>query len=67
MKYNIKEVCEIAKEAGQAILELYRSDHFDVEIKGDNSPLTRADKASHEIIEKGLSKLTPDRACTTPL
>lgn len=36
--------------AGKAILEIYHSGEFDVEIKGDNSPLTRADKASHNVI-----------------
>ena len=34
-----------AVEAGQAILEVYRSD-FDVEQKSDNSPLTMADSAT---------------------
>ena len=45
---------EIAKEAsllaGAKILEIYNSDDFAVELKGDNSPLTKADKAAHEII-----------------
>ena len=37
-------------EAGKAILEIYHSGEFDVEIKGDNSPLTKADKASNKVI-----------------
>ena len=44
-----------ALEAGKAILQVYRSD-FNVEIKVDKSPLTLADKRSHEIIIKRLSK-----------
>lgn len=36
--------------AGQKILEIYNSDDFAVEFKGDNSPLTKADKAAHEVI-----------------
>jgi len=39
-----------ALEASKAILDIYHSGAFDIEIKGDNSPLTRADTASHNII-----------------
>jgi len=39
-----------ALEASKAILEIYHSGAFDIEIKGDNSPLTRADTASHDVI-----------------
>jgi len=46
-----------AHEAGQVILDIYESGDFDVEIKGDNSPLTRADRASHEVIMRHLTKL----------
>ena len=41
--------------AGKAILEIYHSGEFNVEIKGDNSPLTRADKASHNVIMSYLA------------
>lgn len=41
-------------EAGKAILEIYRSDDFGIEIKADNSPLTKADLASHHIIKSHL-------------
>ena len=44
-----------AVKAGQAILEVYRSD-FDVEQKSDNSPLTLADRKSNDIILDCLSK-----------
>lgn len=43
-----------AIEAGKAILEIYHSGDFDVSIKGDDSPLTRADLASHDVIMKHL-------------
>jgi len=52
-------VVQLAKQAGDAILEVYATD-FDVETKNDASPLTRADMASHLVIEKGLAQLTPD-------
>lgn len=42
-------------EAGNAILEVYHSD-FAVEKKADNTPLTLADKRSHEIIISYLAQ-----------
>ena len=45
-----------AIEAGNAILQVYRSSDFKVELKADKSPLTLADRNAHEIIMKHLSK-----------
>ncbi len=45
-----------AQEASEAILKVYESDDFDIEAKGDNSPLTRADKVSHQIISAALQE-----------
>ena len=50
---------ELTRRAGDAILEIYQTD-FSVETKGDDSPLTQADLASHRTIVEGLSALTPD-------
>lgn len=50
----------IAEEAGQAILQIYQQDDFEVQIKRDQSPLTQADLASHQIIIEALNKLTPE-------
>ena len=50
----------IAEEAGQAILRIYHQDDFEVQTKSDQSPLTQADLASHDIITKALNKLTPE-------
>jgi 3'(2'), 5'-bisphosphate nucleotidase len=55
----IDPIVDLAVEAGQAILEVYATD-FDVQEKGDQSPLTQADLASHHCIVAGLSALTPD-------
>lgn len=60
MNFDINKIIEIAKNAGDAIMSIYQTDSFEVEMKSDNSPLTRADKASHAVIAKGLSKLYPD-------
>lgn len=45
-----------ALEAGKAILKIYNSREFNVEIKDDNSPLTKADVASHNKIMFFLTK-----------
>ncbi len=45
-----------ALDAGKAILEIYYSGEFDIELKGDNSPLTLADTASHDVIMSYLTK-----------
>lgn len=52
------DICTLAREAGDAILEVYQSE-FAVEHKEDRSPLTAADIASHRAIVSGLGKLTP--------
>ncbi len=56
MTENLKIALTAALEAGKAILEIYHSGEFDVEIKGDNSPLTKADTASHDVIISHLKK-----------
>ena len=47
---------QAAISAGTAILEVYRSAAFEVEEKADKSPLTLADRRSHEVI---VGYLTP--------
>lgn len=47
---------QASKEAGEAILTIYNSPDFGVELKGDNSPLTKADKAAHEAIMHYLNQ-----------
>lgn len=56
----IQPVVDIAAAASTSILEIYNSDDFQVETKDDKSPLTAADKASHETIVAALAELTPD-------
>ncbi len=55
---NFDSVCQIARDAGEAIMEVYAGE-FAVELKGDDSPLTAADRAAHEVIVEGLQRLTP--------
>ncbi|WP_298533199.1 3'(2'),5'-bisphosphate nucleotidase CysQ [uncultured Algibacter sp.] len=57
---NIKRILNdlilLTEEAGKAVLEIYNSDALEVENKADLSPLTNADKDSHQILMNGLSK-----------
>ncbi|MEO5999421.1 MAG: 3'(2'),5'-bisphosphate nucleotidase CysQ [Chitinophagaceae bacterium] len=57
---DIIRLLELAKKAafhaGKAILEVYSSEDFGVEIKSDQSPLTLADKAAHTIIVSNLEE-----------
>ena len=56
---DIKPLLPIAIEAAEAackaILEVYASSDFQTERKDDNSPLTLADRRSHEIVDRHLS------------
>ena len=58
----IKDIIEIAKNAGGAILEIYKDADLSnvVDFKGDDSPLTLADNASNDVIVKALELQFPD-------
>ncbi|MBT4779767.1 MAG: 3'(2'),5'-bisphosphate nucleotidase CysQ [Polaribacter sp.] len=56
MEKHLYSAITAALEAGKAILEIYHSGVFDVQVKGDNSPLTKADLASHQKIVAYLEK-----------
>lgn len=49
----------------ELILNIYNSDDIGVEIKDDNSPVTKADKASDKKIREILSEAFPDYALLT--
>lgn len=57
---NVQQLLELAKEsslqAGKAILEIYASGDFGIDIKNDQSPLTLADQAAHNIIASRLDE-----------
>lgn len=53
----LEDIKKIARDAGTAIMEIYNSDDFDVQKKGDDSPLTKADLAAHNVICDGLKVL----------
>jgi len=55
----IEQLIDLSIEAGDAILEIYDSE-IDVQVKSDNSPLTKADLKSNSIIVKRLKTLVPN-------
>jgi 3'(2'), 5'-bisphosphate nucleotidase len=55
-----REVMTIARQAGAEILRIYNHvEGFDVNAKGDNSPVTAADIAAHHVLKPGLEALLP--------
>lgn len=52
---RLGELFAIMKDSDSAVMQVYMTD-FDVEIKGDNSPLTLADKASNDILVPRLAE-----------
>ena len=54
----IENLIRISKDAGDAIMDIYETE-FDVNIKSDKSPLTKADLSSNKIICQSLKEITP--------
>ena len=59
MEIDIQTVINIARQAGDEILQIYQRE-FTIEEKEDRSPLTEADQRANEVILDGLSKAYPD-------
>lgn len=59
MPLDFSAIIKLAVAAGNAVMEVYKQD-IEVSDKGDQSPLTLADIASHHCIVDGLKELTPD-------
>ena len=54
------DVMALARKAGEEILQVYNHiDGFDINAKGDNSPVTTADIAAHNVLKPGLEALLP--------
>ena len=55
-----EKMLPVLQQASKAILDIYvDEDRFHTELKGDDSPLTAADKASNQIICEALGDLFP--------
>ena len=55
----------LALEAGDAIMEIYGAEEFEVKTKSDASPVTAADEAADALIAAGLREAFPDVALVT--
>ncbi len=51
---------QLMRDAGEAIMHVYESDDVGLETKGDDSPVTKADLAAHQVLVDGLARLTQD-------
>lgn len=63
MKLTTAQITDILKQvnkASAAILDIYKSADLEIEYKKDNSPLTLADKTSHDVLVLGLKRIYPD-------
>jgi len=57
MKNLLPQIVTVARQAGQAIMEIYAAPSFEVMAKADDSPLTKADIAADRVIQQGLTDL----------
>lgn len=60
LSHHLPAVIEIARSAGQLILEIYEKKEYQAYTKSDETPVTSADIAAHKLITEKLSELTPD-------
>ena len=60
LSHLLPQDIEIARSAGQMILEIYEKKQYEAYTKSDETPVTSADIAAHKFITERLSDLTPD-------
>jgi 3'(2'), 5'-bisphosphate nucleotidase len=60
LSHLLPQVIEVARSAGQMILDIYENKQFKAYTKSDKTPVTSADIAAHKLITERLSELTPD-------
>ncbi|KOO16037.1 3'(2'),5'-bisphosphate nucleotidase CysQ [Vibrio ouci] len=60
LSHHLPSVIEIARSAGQLILDIYEKKEYEEFTKSDETPVTSADIAAHKLITEKLSDLTPD-------
>ncbi|MCP5184140.1 MAG: 3'(2'),5'-bisphosphate nucleotidase CysQ [Pseudomonadales bacterium] len=56
---DTQALLDLVEKAGDAIMVIYAQD-IEVSTKDDDSPLTKADLASHRVLTEGLARLTPE-------
>ena len=53
------QILQLMRDASDVILDIYHSDQIEVDEKADQSPVTQADLAAHQILIEGLRRITP--------
>jgi 3'(2'), 5'-bisphosphate nucleotidase len=49
---------DLARRAGEAVMEIYASGDFEVQVKADDTPLTKADLTANQMIVDGLGQIS---------
>lgn len=58
LNFHVDDLLPVVREAGNAIMLFYKGS-YNKTLKKDKSPLTDADRASHQIIIEGLDRIAP--------
>lgn len=61
-KADLQQIVLLAKQAGEAIMQVYAQTDLQIQVKQDDSPVTAADIASHNVIIAGLKQHFADIA-----
>ena len=56
----IEGVLNLMTNANKAIMKVYEEQNTEIDIKDDNTPVTKADLAANRILTDGLKKLFPE-------
>ena len=56
----LEGLIDLMTKANKAIMEVFEKSHSEVDIKDDNTPVTKADLAANRILTDGLKKLFPE-------
>jgi len=51
---------DVAEQAAPLIMDVYKKDDFDIQIKSDRTPVTKADLLAHHLIKKRLQQHYPE-------
>ena len=56
----VDEAVELARMAGELTLRYFRADDLDVDLKGDGTPVTAADRGAERLVREELARRHPD-------
>ena len=60
LKVISKEVLKAVDAASEEVMQIYKSDSYEIEGKIDGSPVTLADKRSHDVLCSALASIDPN-------